>query len=158
MKNIEEKVLKQFPLSQMHLFQKSKKYEGGAKAKIPASRIMITPGEDLSPRGETSSAFIVRKWATLKKSVDCGKENRRKKNGDAQKNDKENTAAIVDGDMGIVYNESFVNLTCHTSDWVIDSSALFHITAHRDYFTSYVNGDYGHVRMGNEGASKIVGI
>ena len=76
--------------------------------------------------------------------------------GDAQKNDRENTATIVDGDMGIVYNESFVNLTCHTSDWLINSSALFHITAHRDYFTSYVNGDYGHVRMGNEGASKIV--
>ena len=32
------------------------------------------------------------------------------------------------------------------------------ITSYRDYFTSSINCNYGHVRMGNEGASKIVGI
>ena len=41
---------------------------------------------------------------------------------------------------------------------MIDSDASFYVTAHHDYFTSYVNGDYGHVGMRNEGASKIVGI
>ena len=41
---------------------------------------------------------------------------------------------------------------------MIDSSVSFHVTTYRDYFISYVNGDYGHVRIGNEGASKIVGI
>ena len=40
---------------------------------------MITLEEDLSPRGETSSAFIVRKLVTLKGSVDYRKENMRKK-------------------------------------------------------------------------------
>ena len=39
---------------------------------------MITPKEDLNPREETLSAFIVRKWVTLKGNVDCGKENRLK--------------------------------------------------------------------------------
>ena len=39
-------------LSQMHLFQKSKKGRGEAKAKIPASKTMITLEEDLSRRGE----------------------------------------------------------------------------------------------------------
>ena len=81
-----------------------------------------------------------------------------KENGDAKKNDQENTAAIVNADLSIVYDESSVNLTCHTSDWVIDSGALFYITAHHDYFISYVNGNYEHVRMGNEGASKIVSV
>ena len=60
--------------------------------------------------------------------------------------------------MDIVYDESFVNLTCYTSDWVIDLGASFHVTAHRDYLTSYVNGDYDLGRMRNEGASKIVCI
>ena len=60
--------------------------------------------------------------------------------------------------MNIVYDESSINLTCYTSDWVIDSSASFHVTAHHDYFTSYVNGDYNLGRMRDEGASKIVGI
>ena len=79
-----------------------------------------------------------------------------KEKGDGKKNDQKNTAAIIDSDLGIVYNESLVNLTCHINDWVIDLGASSHVTAHRDYFTSYVNGDYYHVRMGNEGASKIV--
>ena len=39
---------------------------------------------------------------------------------DARKNDKENTAAIVDCDFGIVYDESSVNLPCHAIDWAID--------------------------------------
>ena len=93
----------------------------------------------------------------IKRVLDCGKENRRKKS-DVQKNDKENAATIVDGDFSIVYAISLVNLSCHTSDWVIDSGASFYVTAHRDYFTSYVNSDYGHIRMRNKGASKIVGI
>ena len=81
----------------------------------------------------------------LEGNVDCKKENKRKKKGNAHKNYKGNTAAIVDDDLGIFYDESLVNLTCHTSDWVIDLGASFHINAHRDYFISYVNGDYGHV-------------
>ena len=56
-----------------------------------------------------------------------------------------------------VYDEDFVKLTCHTSDWVINSGASFHVTAHRDNFTSYANGDYDRIWMGNEGAFKIVG-
>ena len=63
-----------------------------------------------------------------------------------QKNDKENIATIVDSDLGIVYNESSVNLTFYSSDWVIDSDASFHVTKYRDYFTSHVNSDYGHKR------------
>ena len=41
---------------------------------------------------------------------------------------------------------------------MINSDAWFHVTVHRDYFTSYINGDYGNVRMRNEGAPMIVGI
>ena len=55
-----------------------------------------------------------------------------KKNGDAQKNDKENIVAIFDSDMNVVYDERFVNLTCHTSDWMIDSGSWFHVTTHRE--------------------------
>ena len=158
MNNIKERVLKQIPLNQIHLFWKSKKGRGWAKGKFLPNRIMITPEEDLSSRRKVWSAFIVRKWVTSKGSVDCGKENRRKKNGDAKKNDKENTAAIIDGDLGNVYDESSVNLTCHTTDWVTDSGASFYVTAHCDYFTFYVNDDYSNIRMENNGASKIVGI
>ena len=46
----------------MHLFQKSKKGKKKAKVEIPIIRIMITLEKDLSLKGETSSAFVVRKW------------------------------------------------------------------------------------------------
>ena len=41
--------------------------------------------------------------------------------------------------------------------WVVDSGASFHITSHKEYFTSYTSGVTGQVRMGNSGASTIVG-
>ena len=53
MKNLEERLLKYFPLSQMHLFHKSKKGGGEVRVKISTSRIIITLEEDRSPRGET---------------------------------------------------------------------------------------------------------
>ena len=59
--------------------------------------------------------------------------------------------------MSIVYDERSAYLACHTSDWVVNSVASFHVTAHRDYFTFYTNGDYGHAWRGNTGAFKIVG-
>ena len=40
--------------------------------------------------------------------------------------------------------------------WVVDSGASFHITSHKEYFTSYTSGVTGQVRMGNSGSSAIV--
>lgn len=61
------------------MFKKIKKSRENAKVVIPAHRIIITLEEDLSPIGELSSAFTIRKWVIQKESVDCGKENKRKK-------------------------------------------------------------------------------
>jgi hypothetical protein len=41
--------------------------------------------------------------------------------------------------------------------WVVDSGASFHITSHKEYFTSYTSGVTDQVRMGNSGSSTIVG-
>ena len=51
-----------------------------------------------------------------------------------------------------------INLINQEYEWVVDYAALFHVTPHRDYFTSYTVGDFGHKKMGNQGVSKIVGI
>ena len=39
----------------------------------------------------------------------------------------------------------------------MDSGASFHLTSHKEYFTSYTSGDFGYVRMGNRDSSTIVG-
>ena len=58
----------------------------------------------------------------------------------------------------IVTNDGYFSLETQDNNWVIDSSASFHVTSHSDFFTSYKTGDFSNVRMGNNGVSKIVGI
>ncbi|KAK3043026.1 hypothetical protein RJ639_002594 [Escallonia herrerae] len=41
--------------------------------------------------------------------------------------------------------------------WYVDSGALIHCTPHRDCFSNYVHGDYGHVTVGNGYRCSIVG-
>ena len=52
-------------------------------------------------------------------------------------------------------NENLANEEC---SWVIDSGASFHITPLRECFSSYTVGDYGHVKMGGNGACKVANI
>ena len=76
--------------------------------------------------------FHCQKMGHVKRECRLWKREQVKENGDAKKNDKKNIAAIVNDDIGIVYNKSSVNLTCHTSDWVIDSNTSFYVTSHRN--------------------------
>ncbi|KAK2975197.1 hypothetical protein RJ640_022089 [Escallonia rubra] len=41
--------------------------------------------------------------------------------------------------------------------WYVDSGASIHCTPHRDCFSDYVHGDYGHVTVGNRYRCSIVG-
>ena len=45
-----------------------------------------------------------------------------------------------------------------TEDWVVDSGASFHVTPHKRFFRTYVEGDFGEAKMGNSGVSKIIGM
>ncbi|KAM6553699.1 hypothetical protein CsatB_014461 [Cannabis sativa] len=74
------------------------------------------------------------------------------------KNEKETNTVSTEGDVVIVCDDGYVSLATQDCSWVIDSSASFHVTARSDFFTSYTTGDFGNVRMGNSGASKIVVI
>ena len=47
----------------------------------------------------------------------------------------------------------------NTSDyWVVDSGDLYHATPHRKFFHDYVQGDFGHVILGDDEPCKIVGM
>ena len=77
----------------------------------------------------------------------------KKEQNDVKKENKETNAIAAEGDIMIVTNDDCVNLATQ-SNCVIDSSASFHVTSHSDFFTSYKTGDFGNVRMGNNGVSK----
>ena len=69
--------------------------------------------------------------------------------------DKDSIVYLSDVDVAIVCDDK---PKCHVNDWIIDSGASFHATSRGEIFTSYSSGDFGHVRMGNGSASKIIGI
>ena len=41
---------------------------------------------------------------------------------------------------------------------MVDTATSFHITTHKDFFSSYTSGSFGWVKMGNEAKCKIVGM
>ncbi|VFQ71427.1 unnamed protein product [Cuscuta campestris] len=77
-----------------------------------------------------------------------------------QKPEEKNTTALAssDDDLFVIGDHGLLNVACDDCTWVIDSGASYHITSHREYFSSYTSGDFGHVRMGNDGSSKIIGM
>ena len=42
--------------------------------------------------------------------------------------------------------------------WIIDSGATLHVTARKEFFASYSPGDFGVLKMGNDGVSKVIGV
>ena len=80
-----------------------------------------------------------------------------KQKGEAKK-EGANTAAAADGDVTIICDVNSVNLTCQDSHWVVDSGASYHVTSRRDVFSTYRDGEFGNVKMGNNAECKIVGI
>jgi len=41
---------------------------------------------------------------------------------------------------------------------IIDSGDTLHVTPMKEFFTSYTSGDFGVLKMGNDGVSKVIGI
>ena len=58
----------------------------------------------------------------------------------------------------VVCEDDCINFVGQENNCVINSGASFHVTSRVDFFTTYTKGDYGSVRMGNEGLSKIIGL
>ncbi|KAJ4718977.1 Retrovirus-related Pol polyprotein from transposon TNT 1-94 [Melia azedarach] len=78
-----------------------------------------------------------------------------KKNDDSSDDDR---VATVTDDFLIMYDDDVVNLMCHETSWVIDSGASIHATSRKEFFTSYTSGDFGDVKMGNNGLAKAIGM
>ncbi|VFR03144.1 unnamed protein product [Cuscuta campestris] len=95
-----------------------------------------------------------------KKKRDMSRERKDKNENSEQKPEEKNTTALAssDDDLFVIGDHGLLNVACDDCTWVIDSGASYHITSHREYFSSYTSGDFGHVRMGNDGSSKIIGM
>ena len=57
-----------------------------------------------------------------------------------------------------ISEQTNVNLGNDECIWVLDSGLSLHLTPGKSKFPNYTVGDYGHVKMGNDGSCKIVGV
>nr|KYP47811.1 Retrovirus-related Pol polyprotein from transposon TNT 1-94 [Cajanus cajan] len=42
--------------------------------------------------------------------------------------------------------------------WIVDSGTTLHVTPRKEFFTSYTSGNFGVLKMGNDGVSKVIGV
>ncbi|RDX90435.1 hypothetical protein CR513_27697, partial [Mucuna pruriens] len=79
------------------------------------------------------------------------KENKGKKDKSKEKDDDHVTIA-TDDDFVILRDFESVNFV---SD---ESIATLHVTPRKEFFTSYTAGDFGVLKMGNDGVTKVIGV
>ena len=61
-------------------------------------------------------------------------------------------------DLVILHDPDLLNLVSDESMWIIDSGATLHVTARKEFFTSYTPSDFGVLKMGNDGVSKVIDV
>ena len=67
------------------------------------------------------------------------------------------TTATSD-DLVILHDPNSLNLVSDESTWIIDSGATLHVTAKKEFFTSYTPGDFGVLKMGHDDVSEVIGV
>ncbi|KAK8568746.1 hypothetical protein V6N12_007288 [Hibiscus sabdariffa] len=93
----------------------------------------------------------------------CFKLKRENKGGGVDKHDRNDEekferVAVTREDLLVICDENLVNLACDETSWVIDIGASIHVTLRRDFFTSYTHGDFGVLKMGNDGLVSVIGM
>ena len=66
-------------------------------------------------------------------------------------------AATTD-DLVLVTETNIINTVSDESSWGVDIDATSHVTPRKEFFTSFRYGDFGSLKMGNNGIEKVVGI
>ena len=132
-------------------------------------------GKNREPKGRGKSKGGSQsrgKSSERRKCYHCGKEGHMKRNCYAwkreqkegknqMKDENKNTkAALSDEDVAVLFfgDEECLPVTDNEVEWIIDTTASYHVTPNMEFFTSYRPGDFGTVKMGNTSYSKIVGI
>lgn len=100
----------------------------------------------------------IRYCRQLKKEKKKGTYNNQKNNPKKEDSGNDKVEVSATTEEFFICCDDVVNLAHDDSSWVIDSGATCHITSQRDYYSSYTPGDFGDVKMGNNGLSKVVGI
>ena len=74
--------------------------------------------------------------------------------------DDENTTTVIglEDEILAIEQDNCCTVLDPYVEWVIDSTAFYHVTPRKELFTSYKVGNFGRVKMGNDSYADIVGI
>jgi hypothetical protein len=154
MKRQEEKSMVFFSHTEALVTEK----RGRSKSRKPRGDDSRDKSRGISKTRKEIKCFHCGKLGHMKRQCRKFKNEQLKEKGEESKEEKDTAAVASDGDDLVVCEDVYVNLACHESMWVVDTAASFHITPHRDFFSSYTNGNFGWVRMENEAKCEIVGM
>ncbi|KAK9006816.1 hypothetical protein V6N11_019147 [Hibiscus sabdariffa] len=86
---------------------------------------------------------------------------KRENKGGGHKNDQnddeksESVATVTREDLLVICDQNLFNLAFDETSWVIDNGASIHVTSRGNFFTSYTPGDFGVLKMGNDGLASV---
>ncbi|KAL0551899.1 hypothetical protein IC582_010991 [Cucumis melo] len=128
---------------------KSKSPRGNSRSKSKSDRFANVECHYCHEKGH------IKKYCRKLKRDSKNHKGKEKKNDDDSDTD---TITVATENFYILSDGDVVNLAIQQSSWVIDSGASVHATSKREFFASYTPGDFGSVRMGNDGSTNVVGI
>ena len=70
----------------------------------------------------------------------------------------EDTQHILYASSTLSFDALVANDGAYAQDWMLDSGASYHVTPHREWFSTYRQGHYGSVRLGDSFTCEITGI
>ncbi|RDY00853.1 hypothetical protein CR513_15909, partial [Mucuna pruriens] len=134
-----------------------RKAQGGEIRKREKKRAKVSP----SPYTRMWNVITITKQGIYKSIVSCGKK-RTKATRVSQKeknHDDDDRVTIATGDdLVILQDFELVNFVSNESMWIIDSGATLHVAPRKKFFISYTSGDFGVLKMGNDGVTKVIGV
>ncbi|RDX67308.1 hypothetical protein CR513_53834, partial [Mucuna pruriens] len=91
-------------------------------------------------------------------SENKGQKDKSKEKDDDDDHDHARVTTATGDDLVILRDFESVNFISDESMWIIDSGAKLHVTPRKEFFTSYTVGDFGVLKMGNDGVTKVIGV
>ncbi|XP_048234354.1 uncharacterized protein LOC125370936 [Ricinus communis] len=120
------------------------------------SDVLVTESRERSQSRDPEKGTIrLQAIEKEKKKSDYSNQKNHKKDEGGNGNAEVNTTT---DEFLICFDLDMINIAHVDSSWVVDSGTTCHVTSQRDFYSSYTPGNFGNVRMGNNGLSKIAGI
>ncbi|RDX66525.1 hypothetical protein CR513_54696, partial [Mucuna pruriens] len=101
---------------------------------------------------------LLESWENFKGSITNSTPNDENKGKKGKSKEKDDDDDDDDDRVTTATDFESVNLVSDKSMWIIDSGTTLHVTPRKEFFTSYTSGDFGVLKMGNDGVTKVIGV